>query len=373
MIAPWSRAVWIQSIQGRRLTASTGPVAPSTTMGMRSHQALKIAMAACRSPTLECSASAMMSEPKPGALAPAGVGRSRPATAGSAAGERAVADWDGVMAGVSSRVFGFGRWAWAASNRIAWTFTRRRRSGVTARSGQREITGQAIGRHFKARCCRRRSPMRGLRLFRSAQFLHQGFEATGEALDVEPHRIVVAVADAGVDGGVKRWDKPMSGADTGDGINEREAIVLRGGEARVRRLPVVAAAHARRAAPRLDQFDVQEQPLQSADEIDRALELGLAPRHGEVVVEQHVAGPVDDDMAFAPAVGADIVRQIVDLRAGVDVVGERAAAVVRPAGVVDDEITRSGRQRIIVFGARHRLPQMRGEIHFKILLRQELT
>src|SRR6516165_4524305 len=59
MSAPWSRAVWIQSIQGRRFIASTGPVAPSTTTGMRSHQALKIAMVACCSPTLECTAVAI--------------------------------------------------------------------------------------------------------------------------------------------------------------------------------------------------------------------------------------------------------------------------------------------------------------------------
>src|SRR5580692_309213 len=54
----------------------------------------------------ERSASAITSLPKPGALAPAGVGRSRPATAGSAALvlARAVADWDGVMAGISSTV-----------------------------------------------------------------------------------------------------------------------------------------------------------------------------------------------------------------------------------------------------------------------------
>ncbi len=56
--APWSRAVWIQSIQGRRFGASTGPVAPSTITGMRSHQALNIAMLACISPTLACTAAA---------------------------------------------------------------------------------------------------------------------------------------------------------------------------------------------------------------------------------------------------------------------------------------------------------------------------
>src|ERR1700722_19617063 len=59
----------------------------------------------------ERSASAITSLPKPGALAPAGVGRSRPATAGSAALvlARAVADWDGVMAGISSAVGALGR------------------------------------------------------------------------------------------------------------------------------------------------------------------------------------------------------------------------------------------------------------------------
>ena len=39
--------------------ASTGPVAPITTTGMRSHQALNMAMVPCISPTLECNAAAM--------------------------------------------------------------------------------------------------------------------------------------------------------------------------------------------------------------------------------------------------------------------------------------------------------------------------
>ncbi len=56
--APWSRAVWIQSIHGRRFAASTGPVAPSTMIGTRSHHALNIAMLACISPTLACTAAA---------------------------------------------------------------------------------------------------------------------------------------------------------------------------------------------------------------------------------------------------------------------------------------------------------------------------
>ena len=46
--------MWIQSIHGRRFAASTGPVAPSTNTGTRSHQALKIAIVACISPTLLC-------------------------------------------------------------------------------------------------------------------------------------------------------------------------------------------------------------------------------------------------------------------------------------------------------------------------------
>ena len=59
MIAPWSAAVWIQSIHGRRFIASTGPVAPRMRIGMRSHQALKIAMVAWNRPTLECTAAAI--------------------------------------------------------------------------------------------------------------------------------------------------------------------------------------------------------------------------------------------------------------------------------------------------------------------------
>jgi len=57
--APWSFAVWIQSIHGRRLYASIGPVAPKMIIGVRSHQALKIVMVACIRPTLECSATAI--------------------------------------------------------------------------------------------------------------------------------------------------------------------------------------------------------------------------------------------------------------------------------------------------------------------------
>ncbi len=38
--APWSFVVWIQSIHGRRSLASTGPLAPITSIGARSHHAL---------------------------------------------------------------------------------------------------------------------------------------------------------------------------------------------------------------------------------------------------------------------------------------------------------------------------------------------
>src|ERR1700691_4533435 len=55
----------------------------------------------------ERSASAITSLPKPGALAPAGVGRSSPATAGSASLARAVAVGGGVMAAF----LGFRLWA----------------------------------------------------------------------------------------------------------------------------------------------------------------------------------------------------------------------------------------------------------------------
>src|SRR6266550_730209 len=56
--------VWIQSIQGRRFSAATGPVAPSTIIGTRSHQALNRPIMPCRRPTLECSTQAT------GSLAP---------------------------------------------------------------------------------------------------------------------------------------------------------------------------------------------------------------------------------------------------------------------------------------------------------------
>src|SRR3546814_5269769 len=41
---PWSMVQWIHSIHGRRLLASSGPVAPRMTIGVRSHQASKMPM-----------------------------------------------------------------------------------------------------------------------------------------------------------------------------------------------------------------------------------------------------------------------------------------------------------------------------------------
>ena len=41
------------------ILGATGPVAPMITIGMRSHHALKMAMVACISPTLECTAAAI--------------------------------------------------------------------------------------------------------------------------------------------------------------------------------------------------------------------------------------------------------------------------------------------------------------------------
>src|SRR5271156_5227848 len=104
----------------------------------------------------ERSASAITSLPKPGALAPAGVGRSRPATAGSAALvlARAVADWDGVMAGISSAV-GVLAAGWAASNRITSRYatgrdSRRRHSEI------REYAARAVAARLQSLCWRER-------------------------------------------------------------------------------------------------------------------------------------------------------------------------------------------------------------------------
>src|SRR5208282_313053 len=97
------------------------------------------------------SASAITSEPKPGAFAPAGVGRSMAATAGSAAmvffAARAVADWDGVMVGVSSRlrlkrVGG----AHPTGSRANSQGSSRASSRALAQPGEQAHSGIAVGR-----------------------------------------------------------------------------------------------------------------------------------------------------------------------------------------------------------------------------------
>src|SRR5579864_8719740 len=94
------------------------------------------------------------------------------------------------------------------------------------------------------------SVVRGLRRLAAAQLLDQQRQAVGKVVDVKTAGIIVAVADIGIDGGMKRRNQPMPGADAGDGVKQRQAVVLRGGEARAQRLRVVMAAISRRAAPR---------------------------------------------------------------------------------------------------------------------------
>src|SRR5580698_6384637 len=129
------------------------------------------------------------------------------------------------------------------------------------------------------------SLVRRLRRFAAAQFLDEQRQAVGKTLDVKTPGVVVTVADIGVDGGVECRNEPAPGADAGDGVEQRQPVVLRGGEARARRLRIVVAAVPRRAAPRLDHLDMQEQPLERADEILRALEFGLAPGNSEIVID----------------------------------------------------------------------------------------
>jgi hypothetical protein len=86
---------------------------------------------------------------------------------------------------------------------------------------------------------------------------NKAVETCGKAFNVEIQRIVVTVANVGVEGGVKSRNKPASRADAGDGVKQRQAVVLRGGEARIGSKRVIAST-ARRAAPRLNQFGVEE-------------------------------------------------------------------------------------------------------------------
>src|ERR1700722_9422162 len=91
--------------------------------------------------------------------------------------------------------------------------------------------------------------LRRLRRFATAQFLDEQRQAIGKTFDVKTPGVVMAVADVGVDGGVECRNEPVPGADAGDGVKQRQPVVLHGGEARARRLGVVMAAISRRAAP----------------------------------------------------------------------------------------------------------------------------
>ena len=71
---------------------------------------------------------------------------------------------------------------------------------------------------------------------------HQAVQAPGETVDVEIQRIVVPVGNLRVDRGMKRGNKPSFGAYAGNNINQREAIVLSGGEGGIRRSRVVAVS-----------------------------------------------------------------------------------------------------------------------------------
>ena len=89
------------------------------------------------------------------------------------------------------------------------------------------------------------------------------------------------------------------------------------------------------------------------------------------MAEQHVANAIDDHMRLAPAVVALEVSELIEICIAIDVAGKGPASVVRPAGIVDDEIARHRRVRIVVAGARHRHPQISGEIPFQVLLGQK--
>ena len=52
------RGLWVDRGCAGRFVASSGPVAPSISTGIRSHHALKMAIDACINPTLACNATA---------------------------------------------------------------------------------------------------------------------------------------------------------------------------------------------------------------------------------------------------------------------------------------------------------------------------
>ena len=123
-----------------------------------------------------------------------------------------------------------------------------------------------------------RSP-RGLNLAGPSQCHHQVVQAPGETVDIEIQRIVVAIGDLRVDRGMECGNKPSLSAYAGDDVSEREPIVLSGGEGGIGRSRVVAATVSGHAPPRLDEFVVQEQPLQRTTEFRCLLEFRFAPRN----------------------------------------------------------------------------------------------
>ena len=232
-------------------------------------------------------------------------------------------------------------------------------------------TGREVPRRhscppFDAGFARRQRPslMCGLNHHGLSQFFGETIEAAGEAVDIEIERIVVAVGNFGIDGGVKRRNEPFAFAHAGDGVEQSQPVILRGSERRIGGMSVTAAS----ALAGLDELDMDEQALQGAAKFRRLLEFGLAPRNCEFVVEDHLTDTVDDDMRFAPAVGAGEVLQIVERRAFlIDVVGKAVPAERRAAGIVNHKIARHRGVGIIVVRARQRLPQMSGKIGFEIL------
>ena len=176
---------------------------------------------------------------------------------------------------------------------------------------------------------------RGCSLNHFKQFL----QPSGPEGEVEILRVVVAVGEAGVDGAVVAGNQPRAVLHTGGNVEQREAVVLRDGEAGFGRERVVLrAALVRVAAARLDEFVVDEQAAAAfADHAN--FQLGRAPRLGVRMRRDGLAEAVDEDVRGS-AIGVAV--QIIERpRGGVDVGGDGVAAVVRRAGVVDDKIFRT--------------------------------
>jgi hypothetical protein len=108
-------------------------------------------------------------------------------------------------------------------------------SSERGRSGN----GSGIGRGRRDRRCGGL-----LRALRRYGFLHGGdkaVEACGKAFNVEIQWIVVSVANVGIEGGVKCRNEPTPGAYAGDGVKQRQTVILRGGEAGIGGKRVIAS------------------------------------------------------------------------------------------------------------------------------------